>query len=180
MSFRRGIVMMSLFRWCEIPLPIKPEEIFQVAKYLSLSAVRDELPDSFKEALRRSAVSRFYYAAYIKAEEFASEGGYQFHQCPRNLSFGTHEALWKWWFKSRHGTLSTMGDSLHQTRILADYRTQRDFSYSVEKAQNLSQRIIGYIDKNNSNWPTTQYPGTPLVAPLLPSSCRRQHFQAAF
>jgi hypothetical protein len=135
-------------------LPIEPSHVLQTAESLASAERKCEGGSQKQEAFSRSAVSRFYYAAYKFAHNYAYDQGFREsnyytqhrkHNDPEEDRLGLHECLWDWWFESTE--IGELGSSLHGLRKWADYRLNHEFPVkTVVAAQAHATKIFKIIE----------------------------------
>ena len=131
-----------------------PRDILDYAKSLLKDATELEIPAN--ACLCRNIVGRAYYAAYHTALAAARREGYNPSDCPE--SYGSHEALWEWWFSDRENEvdISSQADSLKAQRHTADYRLAA-FIYlaaaqgAVDEAEEIINLVGQYAASKRKN-----------------------------
>ena len=122
-----------------------PSDLLDAAR--STLALTIEMPDiPHREALFRCVTHQAYYAAYHTGLAHAIRSGFLLDERP--AGFGSHEALWIWWFGNRRGEalIEGIGMDLKATRVNADYRLRRTVTPAeAGSAIDEAERLIGLL-----------------------------------
>ena len=114
-------------------MSISPNHLLYLATEL-LNAKPEQPNLEDEEAMRRAAVSRFYYAAYHCGIAFVYERGFT----NLNGKGGPHRQLWRWFSSQDLGQIASLGHQLRDSRHVADYKLGKEFS--AQLAQTCARR----------------------------------------
>ncbi len=104
----------------------------------------EELRQSKTEAVKRTAISRVYYAVYWKARNFLESEGFAIRQFE-----GSHIQIWNQ-YKQKSGqtnkAVGRFGSELHRFRVQADYISEiKSIESLTEDSFQLADKIMTYL-----------------------------------
>lgn len=121
---------------------ITPDEVLATAEALSRTLgklIGKVTPGEF-EGLLRATTSRFYYAAFSRAEEVARSHGWS-----PIFGIGSHDSLWGWYGDRGFDGLEAKVLRPKAWRTIADYRLDRTIRWTAGEAAWMTYGILGEI-----------------------------------
>jgi uncharacterized protein (UPF0332 family) len=121
-------------------MSVSPDHLFVLGEQLLNASPESATPED-AEVLRRSAVSRLYYAAYHLGLDYAQSQGFSIS---KNAG-GTHQQLWSWYSRQNLETISGLGHKLRGIRNQADYKLRTAFPEDL--AQTSLEQAAWLVDE---------------------------------